>query len=55
MRRRELIQAIAASAFTWPLAAHAQQPTIPVIELLQIGTASGYDLSGFRQGLKDTG
>jgi putative ABC transport system substrate-binding protein len=55
MRRRELIQAIAASAFTWPLAAHAQQPTIPMIGLLQIGTPSGYDLSGFRQGLKDAG
>jgi putative tryptophan/tyrosine transport system substrate-binding protein len=26
MRRRELIEAIAASAFTWPLAARAQQP-----------------------------
>ncbi len=55
MRRREFIEAIAASAFTWPLAAHAQQPTIPVIGLLLIGTPSGYDLSGFRQGLKDAG
>jgi putative ABC transport system substrate-binding protein len=28
---------------------------MPVIGLLQIGTPSSYDLSGFRQGLKDAG
>lgn len=55
MQRRDFIKIVAGSAIIWPLAARAQQPTIPVIGLLQIGTPSGYDLSGFRQGLKDVG
>jgi putative ABC transport system substrate-binding protein len=55
MQRRDFIKIVAGSAIIWPLAARAQQPTLPVIGLLQIGTPSGYDLSGFRQGLKDVG
>ena len=55
MRRRDLIKGIAGSAAAWPLAAHAQQPTKSVIGALQIGSASSYDLSGFRQGLGDKG
>jgi putative tryptophan/tyrosine transport system substrate-binding protein len=55
MRRRDLIKGIAGSAAAWPLAAHAQQPAKSVIGLLQIGSASSYDLSGFRQGLGDKG
>ena len=55
MRRRDLIKGIAGSAAAWPLAVHAQQPAKSVIGLLQIGSASSYDLSGFRQGLGDKG
>jgi hypothetical protein len=55
MRRRDLIKGIAGSAAAWPLAAHAQQPAKSVIGLVQIGSASSYDLSGFRQGLGDKG
>jgi putative tryptophan/tyrosine transport system substrate-binding protein len=55
MRRRDFVRAIACSAAGWPLAAHAQQPAKLVIGLLQIGSASSYDLSGFRQGLGDKG
>jgi putative ABC transport system substrate-binding protein len=55
MKRREFITLFGGAAAAWPLAAHAQQPMIPVIGLLQIGTPSGYDLSGFREGLKDAG
>jgi putative tryptophan/tyrosine transport system substrate-binding protein len=55
MRRRDLIKGIAGSAAAWPLAAHAQQPAKSVIGLLQIGSVSSYDLSGFRQGLGDKG
>jgi putative tryptophan/tyrosine transport system substrate-binding protein len=53
MRRREFIGIVGGTAVTWPLAASAQQAAMPVIGMLQSGTPSGYDLSGFRQGLKD--
>ena len=56
MRRREFIKVIAFSA-TWPLAARAQQPTIPVIGFLS-STSPGpfaYLVAAFRQGLKDSG
>jgi hypothetical protein len=43
------------AAAAWPIAARAQQPERMVIGLLQIGTPSSYDLSGFRQGLKEAG
>jgi len=54
MKRREFIAGFG-SAVAWPLAARAQQPALPVIGLLQIGTPSSWDLTGFRQGLKDMG
>src|SRR6266481_7163812 len=54
MRRREFIALVGAGA-TWPVAARAQQPDKPVIGLLAIGTASSWNLAGFRQGLKDAG
>jgi putative tryptophan/tyrosine transport system substrate-binding protein len=53
--RRQFISALGGAAATCPLAAHGQQPTMPVIGMLQIGTPSSYDLSAFRQGLKDAG
>jgi len=39
----------------WPFAARAQQPAMPVIGLLQVGTPTSWDLTGFNQGLKDAG
>ena len=55
MRRRDFIKVVAGSASIWPFAARAQQSTIPTIGVLQIGTPTSYDLSGFRQGLKEAG
>ena len=39
----------------WPLAANAQQASIPVVGLLQIGAPSSRSLEAFHQGLKEQG
>ena len=57
MRRREFIKLLGATATAWPLAAHAEQPAIPVIGLLDSrypGAVEGR-LRGFHQGLKEAG
>src|SRR6516164_6131416 len=54
IRRREFITFLGGAA-AWPLAAHAQQPEMSVIGLLQLGAPSSYNFTGFRQGLKDAG
>src|SRR5579862_7250284 len=57
MRRREFISLSIGAAVGWPLAAHAQQPTMPVIGFLRsVSLADAADLvKAFRQGLKETG
>src|SRR6202050_3305505 len=57
MRRREFIEAIAASAFTWPITARAQQPSMPVIGFLSARSPAeaASVLQAFRQGLGETG
>src|SRR5437764_1120532 len=55
MRRRDLIKAIAGSAAAWPLAARAQQATIPVIGYLGGGSPNKPYIAAFHQGLKEGG
>ena len=56
MRRREFITLVGSSV-VWPLAARAQQPTMPVIGFLSGFSPSGSVdvLNSFRQGLGETG
>src|SRR5215471_7782121 len=57
MRRRELITLLGGAAAAWPLAAHAQQPALPVIGYLNFGSPESdtYRLTGLRRGLNQTG
>ena len=57
IRRREVIVTLGGTV-AWPLAAWAQQPTMPVIGVLSASVAyptSNPLLTAFRQGLSDTG
>jgi putative tryptophan/tyrosine transport system substrate-binding protein len=58
MRRRDFVTLIGGGATAaWPLAAHAQQPTMPVVGFLDPRSPDSVRdlLRAFRQGLKDTG
>ncbi len=57
MRRRELIKGICATAAAWPLATRAQEPAMPVIGFLSIGSPGpfAHTVAAFRRGLSEVG
>jgi putative ABC transport system substrate-binding protein len=56
MRRREFV-AIIGGTLAWPLAARAQQRSLPVIGFVDSRSVEtmGYRLNGFRRGLEEGG
>jgi putative ABC transport system substrate-binding protein len=57
MRRREFITLVSGAAVSWPFTARSQQPAMPVVGVLRVGSAdaNARNVAAFRKGLDETG
>ncbi|HKF10631.1 MAG TPA: ABC transporter substrate binding protein, partial [Xanthobacteraceae bacterium] len=57
IERRKFLATLGGTAVALPLAARAQQPTMPVIGFVSAGSPQGYErvFAGFLKGLDETG
>ena len=53
--RREFITMIGGATVAWPLAVRAQQPAMPVIGYLSVGSPIGHLLGVFKQSVAEAG
>src|SRR6476646_4811217 len=57
MRRRDFISLFGSAVATWPFAARAQQPVMPVVGFLNVASPGPLrqQIAAFREGLKESG